>query len=101
MSRPRQICIAEVVCKAYSFTEMYVDLLRLIPVAPKTITYRELREQMVQRGWPCSKRTVERAMNLLGSAGPLEYTKIGAQYHWSWKAGTEFCSRSKRNLRGK
>jgi predicted DNA-binding transcriptional regulator YafY len=62
------------------------ELLRSIPRAPRKIDVGTLMARLQQAGYRITKRSVQRDLNLLSSAFPLQCDTRTIPYGWSWAA---------------
>ena len=59
-------------------------ILKNIPVFPRKISAAELMERVRSRGFDISKRTIERNLQLLSQAFPIQSDERSRPYGWSW-----------------
>lgn len=60
------------------------QLLRQLPRYPSKATAGELQQRLESAGFKTTKRTVERDLNLLSAAFPVELDDRNRPYGWSW-----------------
>lgn len=65
------------------------QLLGLLPTYGSGATASELTAKLEEKGYPTSKRTVERDLTELSQVFPLECNDKGRPYGWRWMRGAE------------
>ncbi len=60
------------------------ELLRLLPSRPPGCTAAELTRSLTEKGFPTTKRTVERDLNELEQVFPFTCNDKGMPYGWYW-----------------
>jgi predicted DNA-binding transcriptional regulator YafY len=61
-----------------------LEMLRLIPRAPRKTSVQELHRLLMQRGYPTSLRTIERDLQNLSRRFDLVSDESSKPYGWSW-----------------
>lgn len=67
-----------------------LEMLRLIPRAPRKASAQELHKLLAQRGYPTSQRTIERDLQNLSRRFDLVSDESSKPYGWSWAKNAHF-----------
>ena len=75
-----------------------IELLKLIPKAPRRITAGEIAERLKDAGFVVSKRTIERDLNTLSQHHPITADDSDKPFGWYWIKGAPLMELPEMNL---